>query len=72
MGGIMKETKEINFNISSGLYARIKQYSIDHKVPIENVIQMALTEFFNIGQLLEGEKVRKEVWDIIDMPDDDC
>ena len=68
----MKETKEINFNISSDLYAKIKQYSIDHKVPIENVIQMALTKFFDIVPLLEGEKGRKEVWDIIDMPDDDC
>jgi hypothetical protein len=68
----MKRTKSVNFNLSSDLYAKVEEYSKAHQIPIEEVIQMALAEYFDSGLLLEEEKKRKRIWDIIDVPEDDC
>ena len=72
MEGIMKGTKNINLNLSFDLYAKVEEYAKDHEIPIDKVIQIALTEFFDIGLLLEGEPKRKQIWDIIDVPANDC
>ena len=68
----MKRTKSVNFNLSSDLYAKVEEYSNAHEIPIEKVIQMALAEYFESGLLLEEEKKRKRIWDIINVPEDDC
>ncbi|MEJ2637159.1 MAG: hypothetical protein P8184_17980 [Calditrichia bacterium] len=67
----MKETKEISISLSPNLYEKMANYARQHEIPLEKVIQMALIEFFEVGPLLEGDRKRKQIWDIIDVPEDD-
>lgn len=66
----MKDTKDIKFTFSSALYAKIEQYAKSHAIPLEEIIRMALEEFFDIGSLLKEEQKRKKIWDIIDFIED--
>ncbi len=65
----MKETKEIIINIPLDLHSMAEQYANKHEIPLEKVFHMALKEFFDITPLLEKEKERKSIWDIIDVPE---
>ena len=65
----MTKLKNIHLNLSAGLHAKILKYAKEHQVSEEKVIQLALLEFFDLGPLLEDGRTRREVWDIIDIPD---
>lgn len=66
----MKGINNINVSLSNDLYKNVKKYANDHQIPIEEVIRMAIDEFFDIGPLLEEKQKRKSIWDIIDVPED--
>lgn len=66
----MKRINSINVSLSNDLYKNVEKYARDHEIPIEEVIRMAIEEFFEIGLLLEQEQKRKSIWDIIDIPED--
>jgi hypothetical protein len=66
----MKGINSINVSLSNDLYKNVKKYAKDHEISIEEVVRMAINEFFDIGPLLEQEQKRKSIWDIIDIPED--
>ena len=65
----MTGLKSIHLNLSAELHAKIRKYAKKHQVSEEKVVQLALLEFFDLGPLLEDGRTRREVWDIIDVPD---
>lgn len=65
----MKIKNSINVSLSNDLYKNVKKYSKDHQIRLEEVIRMATDVFFDIGPLLEEKQKRKNIWDIIDAPE---